>query len=354
MLEQACAFALDGKPIFHTRYGNGHINETYLLVDSTAREYIIQKINKKVFKAPRHVMENIAAVSNHLKKHTADSRQTLTLIPTKSGTDWFVDECGEYWRAYQFVSDSICLEQAETPADFRESGAAFGKFQRQLADFPAESLHETIPRFHDTPNRFQRFQEVLHADPHGRARHTAKEIEFALRWEEYAGTLVSLLQSGDMPLRVTHNDTKLNNVLFDRETRKALCVIDLDTVMPGIAVNDFGDSIRFGASTAAEDERDLSKVSLSLPLFEAYTEGFLSSCRESLTQCELMYLRDGAKMMTLECGLRFLTDYLEGDIYFKTRHEEHNLDRCRTQFQLVQNMERHWDQMQRIVMQQVR
>ena len=353
MIEQARLFEIDGDPIFCAKYGNGHINETYLLVDSTARQYILQKINRRVFTKPQDVMENVAAVTSYLQRQINDKRRTLCLIPTKSGEKWLTDEQGEHWRMYPFISDSICLEQAKDLSDFSESGAAFGNFQRQLADFPANTLNETIPRFHDTTDRYKRFKAALDSDLLGRAKQVAREIEFALLREGYASTLTSLLASGKLPLRVTHNDTKLNNVLFDRDTRKALCVIDLDTVMPGISAHDFGDSIRFGASTAVEDETDLSKVSLSLSLFRAYTSGFLSACCCSLTECELLHLRDGAKMMTLECGVRFLTDYLEGDVYFRIRKEDHNLDRCRTQFRLVEEMEKHWDQMQQIVLGEV-
>jgi len=349
MLEQAYEFKTDSDPKSCRPYGNGHINETYL-VETTGRKYILQKINKHVFRNAQGLMENVKAVTSYLQEKVSDTRRALSLVSTKSGKDWLVDASGEYWRMYPYIVDSICLQQVENAKDFKESGAAFGEFQRMLADFPAGTLHETIPRFHDTPNRYRHFKEVLSADPHSRAGQVAREIEFALEREAYAGTLMSLLNAGDIPLRVTHNDTKLSNVLFDRDTRKAICVVDLDTVMPGLSVNDFGDSIRFGASTAPEDEVDLSRVTFSLPLFEAYAAGFLSSCGASLTQCEREHLRDGARMMTLECGLRFLTDYIEGDVYFKTHREGHNLDRCRTQFKLVAEMEREWSQMQKIIL----
>ncbi|MCL2527194.1 MAG: aminoglycoside phosphotransferase family protein [Defluviitaleaceae bacterium] len=349
IIKQAYEFKTDGQPIFNCKYGSGHINQTYLLVDEFARQYVLQKINQNVFRNPQAVMENVKAITNYLQGMVDEKRKALCLIPTKAGNDWLVDEDGEYWRMYNFISDSTCLQLPETPEDFRQSGLAFGKFQLQLAAFPASSLNETIPRFHDTPNRYTNFKKALAADAHGRAKDVAKEIEFVLAREEYAGTLMSLLNAGDIPLRVTHNDTKLNNVLFDRDSRKAVCVIDLDTAMPGIAANDFGDSIRFGASTGAEDETDLDKVTFSLPMLEAYTSGFLHSCGASLTDCEKLHLRDGAKMMTLEVGLRFLTDYLDGDIYFGIKREGHNLDRCRTQFKLVAEMEKYWDKMQEII-----
>ena len=348
MLQQICEFKTDAEPIFYTRYGNGHINETYLVVDGTARQYILQKINQKVFRKPNELMANIKAVTEYLQTQVNSHRACLSLIPTKAGKAWHIDESGEYWRMYPFISDSICLQLVENPADFKESGVAFGNFQQMLSNFPADTLHETISKFHDTPNRYMQFKAALKNDPNNRVKNIAREIDFALAQEEYAETLVSLQKSGDLPLRVTHNDTKLNNVLFDRETKTALCVIDLDTVMPGLSVNDFGDSIRFGASTAAEDEVDLSKVTFSLPLFAAYASGFLASCGKSLTECERLHLSDGAKMMTLECGIRFLTDYIEGDVYFKTHRDEHNLDRCRTQFKLVEEMDANWSQMKKL------
>lgn len=349
MLKQVYSFKLDGTPIFCQRYGSGHINETYLLVVSTARQYILQKINRHVFRDPASVMRNISLITAHFRKTATSSREVLRLNPTHEGLDWLVDENGDYWRLYDFVSDNICLDKAETTNDFQESAIAFGRFQRQLADFPVDMLTETIPLFHDTPSRYISLKQAVSADSHGRVSEVRREIDFALSRENYASVLVSAQARGDLPLRVTHNDTKLNNVLFDRQTRKALCVIDLDTVMPGLSVNDFGDSIRFGASTAAEDECDLDKVRFSLAYFHAYAEGFLSVCGESLTTCEIEHLPDGAKMMTLECGVRFLTDYLMGDIYFNTHREKQNLDRCRTQFKLVAEMERTWADMQRII-----
>jgi hypothetical protein len=229
--------------------------------------------------------------------------------------------------------------------DFRGSGLAFGRFQCALADFDANVLHETIPRFHDTPNRIAALRDAVVRDALSRVKNVEREIEFVLEREAYASTLMELSRGGELPLRVTHNDTKLNNILFDIHTRAPLCVIDLDTVMPGLAVNDFGDAIRFGASTAAEDEKDLSKVNFSLPLYQVYAEGFLEACGRTLTATERVCLRDGAKMMTLECGTRFLTDYLCGDTYFRVNREGHNLDRARTQFKLVLEMENCWDKM---------
>lgn len=345
IITQAYEFALENEPIFCTRYGNGHINETYLLVDANARQYILQKINQFVFKNPESLMRNIVDVTKHQSQKGISHREAMTLIPTKAGEGWLLDAEGEFWRVYEFINDSIFFETTDSAEIFRESALAFGNFQRQLADFPAHTLSETIPRFHDTPNRYQNFRAAVLADSHGRVKEVQREIDFVLEREPFAGTLMDLLDKGDMPLRVTHNDTKLNNVLFDRRTHKALCVIDLDTVMPGLAVNDFGDSIRFGATTAAEDERDLSKVNFSLPLYEAYMDGFLHVCGDSLTACEIEHLPHGAKMMTLECGMRFLADYLSGDIYFNIKREGQNLDRSRTQFKLVEGMEECWEKL---------
>ena len=349
ILQSASAFDTHNEPVDFAPHGKGHINDTYLVTDAGGQQYILQRINQTVFRNPQGVMENMLAVTSHIKQKVTCNRQVIDLLPTKEGVMWHVDEHGDYWRKYHFIGDSICLEMAETPHDFKESGMAYGHFQGHLSDFPAASLHETIPNFHDTPNRYKLFKEALSADALGRTKDAAREIDFALEREEYAGTLMSLLKSGDIPLRVTHNDTKLSNVLLDTETRKALCVIDLDTVMPGLTATDFGDAIRFGASTAAEDETDLDKVSMSMRLFEAFTDGYLSTCGGSLTQAELLHLRDGVKMMMLECGLRFLTDYLAGDTYFRIHREKHNLDRARTQFKLVTEAEKFWDEMQKVI-----
>ena len=251
------------------------------------------------------------------------------------------------WRVYVFVRDAICLQAPETPEDFYQSAVAFGRFQQLLADFPAETLTETIPNFHNTKDRYRQFYEVLRKDPMDRAKDVQAEIEFAIAHEKEAGILVELLEEGKLPLRVTHNDTKLNNVMLDAATRTALCVIDLDTVMPGSSLYDYGDSIRFGAATGAEDEQDASRVKLDLALFESYTRGFLSAC-PGLTQTEIDLMPMGAKILTLECGLRFLTDYLDGDHYFANRRPGQNLDRCRTQFHMVADMEEKWTQMNEI------
>ncbi len=345
VLEQ---FPLRGNLVSCERYGNGHINETYL-VRTDRQDYILQKINRHVFKDVPALMRNIHLVTEHLAKKDPDPRHTLTIVPTSDDALFFTDENGDYWRLYDFVTDSLCFESVSSPHDFYLSGKAFGQFQNLLADFDASRLTETIPRFHDTPNRYENLRRAIERDVKGRAASVKDEIAFALEREEKAGALMNMLRAGQLPLRVVHNDTKLNNILFDRETREPLCVIDLDTVMPGLAANDYGDSIRFGASSGAEDERDLSLIKFSMDLFKTYTEGFLSSCGGNLTENEIKTLPLGALMMTLECGVRFLTDHLEGDVYFSLLREGQNLDRCRTQFKRLSEMEKCLDAMNAFV-----
>ena len=341
-------FCLDAEPVSCERYGFGHINETYLVMTQTKHRYILQRINCRIFRDVPALMANISAVTTYLRRLQADKRRVLTLVSTRTGDVYLAHTDGSFWRVYEFIEDSLCLQAPETPEDFYQSAVAFGHFQQQLRDFPAETLTEILPNFHNTRDRYRIFREVLAADPMGRAKDVTGEIAFALAREEEAGTLVRMLEDGKLPLRVTHNDTKLNNVMLDASTRTSLCVIDLDTVMPGLSCYDFGDSIRFGAATAAEDEKDLSKVTMSLDLFRTYARGYLRAC-PGLTETEKQVLPLGAKLMTLECGVRFLTDYLDGDHYFATHREGHNLDRCRTQFKLVADMESKWAQMQSII-----
>lgn len=344
----ALHFQTRGTPISCESYGCGHINHTFLLVTDAPRRYILQQINTAVFPDVDGLMENIAAVTGFLAARTEDPRGAMKLVPTTEGRPYYRDEDGACWRVYEFIEDSLCLQTPESPGDFYESAIAFGAFQQQMAEFNAATLHETIPNFHNTQDRYRQFRETLAADPLGLASAVEKEIGFVLAREEEAGTLHRLRLSGELPLRVTHNDTKLNNVMLDAKTRKALCVIDLDTVMPGLSLYDFGDSIRFGAATAPEDERDLDKMEMSLELFRIYTRGFLRAC-PGLTEREKAMLPMGAKTMTLECGVRFLKDYLEGDHYFAVHRPGQNLDRARTQFKLVADMEHKWDEMNRIV-----
>ena len=341
------AFRLEGTPVSCTPYGCGHINETALVVTDRGRRYILQKINRFTFRDVAGLMANIRAVTEHLRRKTSDPRAVLTLVPTHGGESYLHAQ-GEYWRVYDFVEDTLCLQLPETDDDFYQSAVGFGTFQQLLTDFPAQQLHETIPNFHNTPDRYRIFRETLARDPMGRAAQIGPEIDFVLAREKEMSAIQTALASGDLPLRVTHNDTKLNNVLLDAKTRRALCVIDLDTVMPGSALYDFGDSIRFGAATAVEDERDLSKMEMSLDRYRVFTRGYLRSC-PGLTAKELEMLPMGAKTMTMECGVRFLTDYLDGDHYFSIHRDGQNLDRARTQFKLVQDMERKWPQMHNII-----
>ena len=341
-------FALTDEVVSCEPSGHGHINKTFLVVTTAGERFVLQQVNNTVFKDMDGLMNNIAAVTTYLLERVDDPREVMQLVMTKDGKPYLYYEQREFWRMTRYVEDSICLQLPETPADFYESAVGFGRFQQRLKDFPAHTLTETIPHFHDTPDRYRAFHRSVESDPMGRAASVQAEIEFALAREEEAATLVELLAEGKLPLRVTHNDTKINNVMLDAATRKALCVIDLDTVMPGLSAYDYGDSIRFGASTAAEDEKDLSKVEMSLELFRTYTEGFLTAC-PGLTELERQMLPMGAKLMTLECGVRFLADYLDGDIYFSTHYEGQNLDRARTQFKLVADMEAKWQQMNDIV-----
>lgn len=350
-------FAFPGTMLECIPFGNGHINDTYRLTFETSagqKRFILQKMNKTIFTRPVELMENISGVTAWLRKKVQENggdveRETLNLINGKDGKPYYVDSTGEYWRVYFFIEGTTSYDQVESDNDFYQSALAFGKFQGLLADYPAETLHETIVNFHNTADRFHKFQAVLEADVCGRAKEVQEEIQFVLDREALAHVLCDLQEKGELPLRVTHNDTKLNNILIDNETGMAICAVDLDTVMPGLSVNDFGDAIRFGASTAAEDEPDLSKVSCDLHLYEVFTKGFIEGCAGALTENELDMLPMGAIMMTFECGMRFLTDHLDGDNYFKIHRENHNLDRCRTQFKLVKDMEEKLPQMKAIV-----
>lgn len=355
--EAIAAFAILGEPVSYGLYGSGHINDTHLLVTRDGageHRYILQRINHTVFPHPEEVMENISGVTAHLEKSIKARggdplRETLTVVPTHEGAPFFCDSIGSFWRVYLFIENNLSLDRVETPHQFYQSGVAFGRFQNQLADFPAETLHEAIVNFHNTPVRYENLLRAARRDAVGRAGEVRAELAFAEARREFCGTLYRAHAEGKLPLRVTHNDTKLNNILFDATTKEPLCVIDLDTIMPGFSVNDFGDSIRFGATTAAEDERDLALVRIDLDLFETFARGFIEGCDGRLTPEEIALLPVGAKMMTLECGMRFLTDYLEGDTYFRIHRERHNLDRARNQFRLVESMEEHWEEMCAIV-----
>lgn len=336
-------------------YGNGHINDTLLLeLKNPVERVMLQKINNKIFPDTDHLMENITRVTGWIADKIAaqgenPARRVLHIIKTKEGTSYYRTKDGNAYRAYIFIEDGICLEQPRKPEDFYESGMAFGGFQGYLADFPAEQLHETIPDFHNTVKRFDTFQKAVEEDVCKRAASVREEITYAFSKEKMIVDCDSQKKMQNIPLRVTHNDTKLNNAMLDAATEKALCVLDLDTVMPGYAMDDFGDSIRFGTNTAVEDEKDLSKVSCNLELFKVYAEGFLKGTGGRLTEEEISLFPLGAKMMTYECGIRFLTDYLQGDVYFKTAYPEHNLVRARNQFALLKDMDRKTEQMEAII-----
>ena len=340
-------FRITGSPVSCAEFGSGHINLTYKVNCDDGSAYILQRINQYVFTDPKAVMENVGAVTEYLRTRVSNPSEILHFVPSDTGTYYYVDEAGEYWRCSEFA-DGLCLDLPESDKDFYESAIAFGRFQEMLRDFPAETLHETIPLFHNTANRYRLFRKALQEDRVGRAASVQPEIDFLLQRQEEGATICRLLDAGEIPLRVTHNDTKLNNVLLDCKTRKALCVLDLDTVMPGSSLYDYGDSIRFGAATAPEDEKDLSKMGINLHLFRVYTAGYLAACK-SLTPKERELLPLGAKTLTLELAVRFLTDYLDGDRYFKTAYPEHNLVRARAQMKLVADMEEKWEDMQKIV-----
>ena len=339
------------------RYGQGHINDTFCVIcqpqDGDCIRYILQGLSSAAFPHPEELMENMVGITTYLKKAIESeggdaSRETLNLVKTKDGKDFCTDSTGKVWRLTHFIEGTDCYQSA-TAELFEASAYAFGKFQYMLRDYPAETLHETIVKFHDTEDRFRKFLAALEADKLNRAKDVQPEIDFVMARKADCSVALQALRDGKLPLRVTHNDTKLNNILVDRATGKGICVIDLDTTMPGLSINDFGDSIRFGANHSAEDEKDLSKVNFDIDLYEAYTRGFLKGAQGSLTPAELEYLPWGAKLMTLECGIRFLTDYLDGDNYFRIHYPEQNLDRCRTQFKLVRDMEAQFQAMHDIV-----
>jgi hypothetical protein len=353
----ALRFDIDGEPIHIERHGGGHIHETYVVYFKHAMKapfrVILQKINTNVFHNPYAVMENITAVTKFLsgKATECGSRwrnEVLTAIPTRSGGSLFKDEAGNFWRSFVYIENAICYQTPERPALFSSAAKAFGRFQRMLGDFPVHKLHETIPDFHNTPKRFTDFTASVKKDAARRAKGVKREIDFVLSREHECTIVTDLLNSGAIPVRVTHNDTKLNNVMIDINTDEAVCVIDLDTVMPGSILYDFGDSIRFGATLSPEDEKDINKVEFSLPLYEEYTKGFLVEAH--LTEKELEYLAWGARLITYEQSIRFLADYLNGDIYYQTSRPDQNLDRARTQIKLLADMERQFGQMQDIVL----
>ena len=333
-------------------YGNGHINDTFLC--ESEPKIILQRINSNVFKKPEEVMENIYNVTEFLKKKIKAAggdpdRETLTVIRTTEEKSFYKDEEGNYYRMYKFIDDSLSYDIVENPVQLCYAGQAFGKFQQMLDDFPADTLHETIVNFHNTPVRVGNLKKAIEENKAGRLDSVKEEVEFALEYAKYASEIVDAMSQDLVPLRVTHNDTKLNNILFDKDTKEGLAVIDLDTVMPGSMLYDFGDALRFGASSGPEDETDLDKIYFDLEKYEQFAKGFLSETAKCLTEKEIELLPLSALLMTYECGIRFLTDYLEGDTYFKIHREHHNLDRARKQFKLVADIESKFSQMADIV-----
>lgn len=346
-------FPFSGEPISIKSTDTGLINSTYMLTFSDGNQdfqYVLQKINTNVFKKPDELMSNIMNVTGFLRNKINLSggnaaRETLTFLYTKENTPYYRDENGGCWRSYKYIGKCYTCDKIDSEIKAFRSGKAFGKFQNMLSDYPAANLFETIPHFHDTPSRYEALKKAVKDNLSGRLQSVKNELSFALDREKDASKLVDLAAEDRIPMRVTHNDTKINNVLFDSITNEAICVIDLDTIMPGLSLYDFGDSIRSGAVTSDENEQDLDKYGLDIALFKSYTEGFLSEAGHALNNEEIANLAFSAKLMTLECGVRFLTDYLNGDTYFKTDYPEHNLVRCRTQFKLVEDIEKHLDKM---------
>ncbi len=343
----ALAFQTDGTPVSWQEFGQGHINQTLKIKTDTGAEYILQRINQYVFHNPQQLMANACAITDFIRAKDPDPRHSLQFIAARDGQDFYVDPQGEFWRMYRFV-DGLSLDAPESEEDLYQSALAFGRFQMLLADFPAESLFETIPEFHNTIDRFRLLRQAVENDACGRAKGVTPELAYLMQHEQLACTLQRMRQDGTLPLRVTHNDTKLNNVLLDSNTREPLCVLDLDTVMPGLSLYDFGDSIRFGATTAiGEDGQD---IALDLHLFEVYTRGFLATAT-NLTEKEVEMLPLSTFVITLELATRFLKDHLDGDHYFKISYPGQNLERCRSQIRLAQDMLDKQADMARIVAQ---
>lgn len=340
------------------RYGQGHINDTYCVVcqpqEGDCIRYILQGMSTVAFKEPEKLMDNFIHITDYLGQQIRDAggdpcRETLSIIKTKDQRNYVTDENGKLWRLMPFIENTDCYQSA-TPELFAASARTFGKFQYMLRNFPAETLHETVANFHNTEDRYKKFEAALAADKAGRAATVKNEIDFVQARKADCSVSLDAQRSGKLPLRVTHNDTKLNNILFDRQSGEGICIIDLDTTMPGLSIYDFGDSIRFGANHSKEDEKDLSKVNFDISLYEIYVQSYMEGAQGALTKSELEYLPWGARLMTLECGIRFLTDYLDGDHYFRTSYPGQNLDRCRTQFKLVADMEEQFEEMKRIVL----
>ena len=349
-------FAIEGEFIGGEEIESGHINSTFrasfITADGETRDYILQRINEKVFKDPMAVMRNVECVTRHINWKVLRVKkdlggQTLNLYPGRGGKFWVAGEGGGIWRCYNSIEGCQTYDLVENTRQAYQAARAFGSFQDLISDLPPEEIEETIPYFHDTRKRYDRLMAVADADPQGRAASVADELEFVRAREKDVDRILNALENGSIPLRITHNDTKINNVMIDGETDEAVCVIDLDTVMPGSVLYDFGDLVRSAVSPAAEDEQDLSKVQMRMSIFEALVEGYIDAAQDFLNDEEVSLLSFSAKLITFEIGIRFLTDHLEGDVYFKTQRENHNLDRCRTQLALVERIEEQLPEMER-------
>lgn len=355
VLKIASEFNLGSAPTGFSECTDGHINGTFFVDTADGKKYVIQRINTGIFKDPDGLMRNVIGITEHIRRKLAAEggdveRGTLHFIKTVSGDNYYEDrENGSAWRAYVYVDGVESFQSAGSTDVFSQVGRAFGHFQMQLADYDASGLCETIPNFHNTPSRYVDFEAALVRNASGRADRAADAVEFVKAHKDVCSYIADRIAAGVLPLRVTHNDTKLNNILIDKATGKPICVIDLDTVMPGSVLFDFGDAIRFGASSAAEDEKDLSAVFMREDMFEAFAGGFIGGLEGSLTDTEILELPMGALVITLETGIRFLTDYLDGDTYFRTHYPEHNLDRARNQFKLVADMEEKMPEMLKTV-----
>ena len=357
LAEVLAAYEFPATLLGAVRYGQGHINDTFCVIcqpqEGDAIRFILQGLSLAAFPRQAELMENFVGITSFLREKItaaggAPLRETQSIVTARDGKDFYTAASGKVWRLTPYIENTDCFQSA-TPELFEASARAFGRFQYMLQGYPAETLHETIVNFHNTEDRFAKFEAALAADKLDRAKDIQAEIKFVLDRKADCSVALQALRDGILPLRVTHNDTKLNNILIDRDTHEGICVIDLDTTMPGLSINDFGDSIRFGANHSAEDEKDLSKVNFDIELYEAYTRGFIQGAQGGLTPAELEYLPWGARLMTLECGIRFLTDYLDGDNYFRIHYPEQNLDRCRTQFKLVRDMEEQFDAMAAVI-----
>ena len=357
-VEALKSMKFDGDVINVKSFGSGIINDTFLVTcknnKGNENKYILQKINSSIFKNVEKLMENYCGVCDYLKKIVSENggdveRETITVVPTNSGKSYLKDSLDNYWRAIKFISDTVTYDVAESAEDFYKVGKAFGEFQNKLAGYNAENLYESIPNFHNTKERFKTFLLAIENNKARRLESVRAEVDFILERERDTSVLLDLYENGELPLRVTHNDTKISNILMDSKTKNGICIIDLDTIMPGLSLYDFGDAIRSGATHALEDEKDLDKVYVDLEFFEAFTKGFLEGTNSSLTEKEIEMLPMGAKVITLEQAIRFLTDYLDGDVYYKTTYSEQNLDRTRTQLKLVKDIEEKWDKLNNIV-----